>query len=105
MYLNPTDALHGDLGIVRKEDLVVLFSKSGSTEELVRLVPYAKVQTRRFKETFCGLQCSLLKHISRNAQSAYKAAYCLGQAEILSHLMIIVVPGCKMLAHALLINT
>lgn len=43
MYLNPTDALHGDLGIVRKEDLVVLFSKSGNTEELVRLVPYAKV--------------------------------------------------------------
>lgn len=43
MYLNPTDALHGDLGIVRKEDLVVLFSKSGNTEELIRLVPYAKV--------------------------------------------------------------
>ena len=45
MYLNPTDALHGDLGIVRKEDLIVLFSKSGNTEELVRLVPYAKVST------------------------------------------------------------
>lgn len=44
MYLNPTDALHGDLGIVRKEDLIVLFSKSGNTEELVRLVPYAKVK-------------------------------------------------------------
>ena len=44
MYLNPTDALHGDLGIVRKEDLIVLFSKSGNTEELVRLVPYAKVE-------------------------------------------------------------
>lgn len=43
MFLNPTDALHGDLGIVSKHDLVVLFSKSGNTEELIRLVPYAKV--------------------------------------------------------------
>jgi arabinose-5-phosphate isomerase len=42
MYLNPTDALHGDLGIVSPDDLVVLFSKSGNTEELVRLVPFAK---------------------------------------------------------------
>ncbi len=45
VFLNPTDALHGDLGIVSKEDLVVLFSKSGNTEELIRLVPFAKVIT------------------------------------------------------------
>ena len=44
VFLNPTDALHGDLGIVGKEDLVVLFSKSGNTEELIRLVPYARVR-------------------------------------------------------------
>ena len=43
VFLNPTDALHGDLGIVSKHDLVVMFSKSGNTEELIRLVPYAKV--------------------------------------------------------------
>lgn len=43
VFLNPTDALHGDLGIVSKDDLVVLFSKSGNTEELIRLVPFAKV--------------------------------------------------------------
>ena len=43
VFLNPTDALHGDLGIVSREDVVVLFSKSGSTEELVRLVPFARV--------------------------------------------------------------
>ena len=43
VYLSPTDALHGDIGIVGREDLVVLVSKSGATEELLRLVPYAKV--------------------------------------------------------------
>lgn len=43
VYLNPTDALHGDLGIVSHTDMVVCFSKSGDTDELLRLVPYAKV--------------------------------------------------------------
>ncbi|MCH8171576.1 MAG: SIS domain-containing protein, partial [Bacteroidetes bacterium] len=29
IFLHPTDALHGDLGMVRKEDIVILISKSG----------------------------------------------------------------------------
>ena len=36
------DALHGDIGIVGRDDLVVMVSKSGATEELLRLVPYVK---------------------------------------------------------------
>lgn len=39
IYLHPTDALHGDLGMVRKEDVVILISKSGNTEELNNLLP------------------------------------------------------------------
>lgn len=42
IYLHPTDALHGDLGMVRKEDVVILISKSGSTEEIVKLMPMFK---------------------------------------------------------------
>ncbi len=45
MFLSPTDALHGDLGILSESDLLILLSKSGCTEELIRLVPYAKVRT------------------------------------------------------------
>ncbi len=37
-YLHPTDALHGDLGMVRKEDVVILLSKSGGTDELMMLI-------------------------------------------------------------------
>ncbi|KAK9801353.1 hypothetical protein WJX73_009327 [Symbiochloris irregularis] len=44
VYLNATDALHGDLGIVAPGDLVVIVSKSGNTDELIRLVPYAKAK-------------------------------------------------------------
>ncbi len=42
IFMHPTDALHGDLGMVRKNDIVILISKSGHTEELLQLVPMFK---------------------------------------------------------------
>jgi arabinose-5-phosphate isomerase len=42
IYLHPTDALHGDLGMVRKEDVAILISKSGETDELSNLFPMLK---------------------------------------------------------------
>jgi len=42
IFLHPTDALHGDLGMVRKEDVVILISKSGETEEISNLIPMFK---------------------------------------------------------------
>ena len=42
IFLHPTDALHGDLGMVRKDDIVILVSKSGYTEEIVQLIPMFK---------------------------------------------------------------
>lgn len=38
-FLHPAEAVHGDLGLVQSSDVVILISKSGATEELVRLVP------------------------------------------------------------------
>ncbi len=37
-FLHPAEAIHGDLGVVRAEDIVVALSYSGETEELVRLL-------------------------------------------------------------------
>jgi arabinose-5-phosphate isomerase len=37
-YMHPTDALHGDLGMVRKGDIAIIISKSGATEELNNLI-------------------------------------------------------------------
>lgn len=39
-FLNPLDAFHGDLGMVGKDDVVVAFSNSGQTDELLRIVPF-----------------------------------------------------------------
>jgi arabinose-5-phosphate isomerase len=42
IYLHPTDALHGDLGMVRKDAVVMIISKSGNTEEIANLLPWLK---------------------------------------------------------------
>ncbi len=42
LFLHPAEALHGDLGRVMKEDVVVAFSNSGQTEEIVKLLPLVK---------------------------------------------------------------
>lgn len=41
-FLDPTQALHGDLGLCAEKDLTILISNSGQTEELLRLVPLLK---------------------------------------------------------------
>jgi arabinose-5-phosphate isomerase len=41
-FLHPADATHGDLGRLRKDDVVVLLSHSGETDEVVRLLPRIK---------------------------------------------------------------
>jgi len=42
VYLHPSDALHGGLGIVTPDDVVILLSNSGETDELRELLPYVK---------------------------------------------------------------
>jgi arabinose-5-phosphate isomerase len=38
-YLSPTDAVHGDLGMISSQDVFIMISKSGETDELIGLVP------------------------------------------------------------------
>jgi arabinose-5-phosphate isomerase len=41
-FLHPTEAIHGDLGMVTKDDVVVAVSNSGNTSEIVTLLPMLK---------------------------------------------------------------
>jgi arabinose-5-phosphate isomerase len=47
LYLHPSDALHGGLGIVQPEDVVIVLSNSGETDEIVAMLPY--LQNRHVK--------------------------------------------------------
>lgn len=43
-YLNPLDALHGDIGIVGNGDVCILISNSGETKELLEILPHLKIR-------------------------------------------------------------
>lgn len=51
VFLHASDALHGDLGVYRPGDPTILISKSGATEEIVRLMPLL----RQFKSPLIGI--------------------------------------------------
>lgn len=42
VYIHPCDAMHGDLGLVLEKDIVLVFSYSGETDELINLIPYLR---------------------------------------------------------------
>lgn len=44
VYLSATDAAHGDLGFMRSNDLMILISRGGNSEELTRLLPTLKTK-------------------------------------------------------------
>jgi len=50
-FLHPTEALHGDLGMIGKEDTLMAISSSGESEELTKILPHIK----RFNIPLIGL--------------------------------------------------
>jgi len=42
IFMHAADAIHGDLGIIQKEDLIIAISKSGNTPEIKVLIPFLK---------------------------------------------------------------
>jgi len=50
-FLHPTEALHGDLGMIGKEDILMAISSSGESEELTKILPHIK----RFEIPLIGL--------------------------------------------------
>ncbi len=51
VFLHPTEAAHGDLGVCQPGDSVLMISKSGATAELLDLVP----ALRQFRPAFLGI--------------------------------------------------
>ena len=66
IYMHPTDAMHGDLGMVRKGDIVIILSKSGDTEELLDLTMMFKtmgittIGMLGERDSNIGRQCDLI---------------------------------------------
>jgi arabinose-5-phosphate isomerase len=47
VFLHAADAIHGDLGVIRDEDIIILLSKSGETPEIRVLIPLLKARKNK----------------------------------------------------------
>ena len=63
LYLHPAEALHGDLGRVTKDDVLIALSNSGETEEIIKLLPIVK----KIGARLISLTGSLKSTLARNS--------------------------------------
>ena len=61
-FLHPAEAIHGDVGMVGPEDIVIALSNSGETEELLRLMEMLKRMGVPLISLTGGMQSSLARH-------------------------------------------
>lgn len=66
VFMHAADAIHGDLGLMLEDDIVICISKSGNTPEIKVLVPLIKNAKNKMiaitgnKESFLGLQADFI---------------------------------------------
>jgi len=60
-FVHPAEASHGDLGMVRKQDVFIGISHSGESEELLRIIPLIKREGAKLIAITGGLKSSLAR--------------------------------------------
>lgn len=63
LFLHAADAIHGDIGMVQKDDIVMIISKSGDSPEIKVLVPLIK----NFKNTLIAMCGNMQSYLARCA--------------------------------------
>jgi len=58
-FVHPAEAFHGDLGMIHADDVILMISYSGETEELVRLLAFIKYQGNKMIAITGGLNSSI----------------------------------------------
>ncbi len=69
IFMHAADAIHGDLGIIRSEDILICISKSGNTPEIKVLVPLIK----NMGNTIIGMVSETGSYLAQKADLVLKA--------------------------------
>lgn len=69
IFMHAADAIHGDLGMIRTEDMVLCISKSGDTPEIKVLVPLLK----RYRNQLIAMVSNLDSYLAKNADFVLNA--------------------------------
>ena len=64
IFMHAADAIHGDLGIIKKDDVIICISKSGNTPEIMDLVPFLKMTKNPLIAITADTNSSLAKNSS-----------------------------------------
>jgi arabinose-5-phosphate isomerase len=62
-FLHPAEAYHGDLGMIEVNDIILLISNSGETDEVLKLIPFLKSQ----KNTIIGMSGNPNSTLAKNS--------------------------------------
>ncbi len=62
IFLHPAEGIHGDLGMLQKNDVVIAISNSGNTEEVISIIPYIKFNNIPLIALTGNMDSKLAKH-------------------------------------------
>ncbi len=75
VFMHAADAIHGDLGMVREGDIVVILSKSGETPEIKMLVPLIKLRGNKIvamvgnRQSYLASQADFILDVTVNEEA------------------------------------
>ena len=76
IFLHTSDAFHGDLGILRRDDILICISNSGETDELIRLLNYAKKNDIKSIAITGNVNSTISKEASISLNSSVESEAC-----------------------------
>ena len=75
-FLHPGEAYHGDLGMIEENDIVLLISNSGETDEVLKLIPFLKHQKNCTISMSCNDDSTLAKNTNYHLNIAVDKEAC-----------------------------
>lgn len=76
LFVHPAEAMHGDLGMVQPQDVVIIFSYSGETNEVLGLLPSLKHFGNRIIAIVGELKSTLAKHADVVLEASVEREVC-----------------------------
>ena len=75
-FLHPGEAYHGDLGMIEEEDIVLLISNSGETDEVLKLIPFLKAHGNKIIAMSGNINSTLAKNSTYHLNVSVKQEAC-----------------------------
>ena len=76
IFIHPTEAAHGDMGLIDKKDIVLLISNSGETDEIINILPSLKRLSKEIASLTSNNKSSIAKSADIKIQLKSKKEAC-----------------------------